>query len=67
MLPSTLRRLRRKRFFVAAIVSSLAGWEHGERNGLPARVPRSIEILVALVLKVPEARDWLLNREREHE
>ena len=29
--------------------------------------PGRSRILVALVLKVPEARDWLLNREREHE
>ena len=38
---------------------TVRGWEHGERNGLPAHIPRAVDILVRLALEVPAARRWL--------
>ena len=38
---------------------TLRGWEYGERNGLPAPVPRQLELLVLIALKFPAVRKWL--------
>jgi transcriptional regulator with XRE-family HTH domain len=74
MKPDELKQARRElglsanefaRVFGAHDGRTVRAWEHGERNGLPARIPRSIEILVALALQTPEARDWLLSSDDE--
>jgi transcriptional regulator with XRE-family HTH domain len=73
MKPDELKKARRElglsanefaRIFGAHDGRTVRAWEHGERNGLPARIPRSVEILVSLALEAPEARDWLLSRDR---
>jgi transcriptional regulator with XRE-family HTH domain len=74
MKPDELKKARRElglsanefaRVFGAHDGRTVRAWEHGERNGLPARIPRPIEILVALALEAPEARDWLLSRDEK--
>lgn len=40
----------------AASGRTVRGWEHGERNGKPAPIPRSAEIILDLALNVPAAR-----------
>ena len=73
MTPDELKEARRRlglsvedfaRAFGAHDGRTVRAWEHGERNGLPARIPRSVELLVGLALRVPEARNWLLKRIR---
>ena len=43
----------------AASDRTIRGWEHGARNGRPAPIPRSVEIILDLVIHVPAARKRL--------
>lgn len=44
------------RIFGAHDGRTVRGWEHGSRNGLPAHIPRSVEILVGLALELEPVR-----------
>jgi transcriptional regulator with XRE-family HTH domain len=68
MTPAELKSARRSlgisqeqfaKVFGAHDGRTVRGWEHGTRNGLPAHIPRSVNILVRLALEVPAARQWL--------
>jgi hypothetical protein len=68
MTPEELKDARRRlglsaeafaRTFGAHDGRTVRGWEYGTRHGLPAHIPRSVDILVRLALEVPAARLWL--------
>lgn len=68
MTPEELKRARHAlglsvdqfaEWFGVASGRTVRGWEIGERNGEPTRVPQPVALLVRLALEFEAVRQWL--------